>query len=221
MLAHGRIALRTKLILAFSLVIIVGVFLSVIVGIQLIGNTIIVQAQDKVRLDLNSAREVYQKESECTKKMIRLTSIRFFLIDALLRGDAVKIEHELQKIRVNESLDILNLVDTEGRVYVRARNPSVSGDELDDKVIQWILSNEEAIATTRILPPDMLEREGTSLIEQVSIKLVPTPKARPRQDTVETSGMAIIAAAPVFDYEGRIIGVLYGGEDTQPELRDR
>ena len=82
-----RLSLRTKLILSFSIVIIVGVFLSVIVGIQLIGNTIIRQAQDKVRLDLNSAREVYQTESSKIKCTVRLTAKRFFIKDALLEED--------------------------------------------------------------------------------------------------------------------------------------
>jgi two-component system NtrC family sensor kinase len=209
---HRYFGLRTKLILAFSLVIIIGVFLSVIIGIQLIGNTIIKQAQDKVRLDLNSAREVYQKESECIKKLIRLTSLRFFLIDAILKKNSKRIEEELQKIRLNESLDILNLVDKEGNVLVRARNPASSGDKLDDEVMQWVLKNKKAVVTTKILSRSVLEKEGTSLVEQVTITLVPTPKARTREDTVETSGMAIIAAAPIFDYGGNIIGVLYGGK---------
>ena len=78
-------SLRTKLILSFSIVIIVGVFLSTIVGVSLIGNTIVKQAQDKVRLDLNSAREVYQEESNSIKNTIRLTAIRFFIKDAILK----------------------------------------------------------------------------------------------------------------------------------------
>lgn len=186
-------------------------FLSAIVGIRLIGNTIIAQAQDKVRLDLNTAREIYRKEGECTKKMIRLTSIRFFLIDAILNGDFARIEGELQKIRVNESLDILNFIDAQGYVRVRARNPERSGDKLEDEILQWVLSNREAVFSTKILSESMLEKEGESIVDQVRIKLVPTPKAKPRSDTVETSGMAIVAAAPVFDYEGNIMGVLYGG----------
>jgi two-component system NtrC family sensor kinase len=40
---------------------------------------------------------------------------------------------------------------------------------------------------------------------------MPTPKARPRTEAEETSGMMIKAAAPVFGYNGELIGVLYGG----------
>jgi two-component system NtrC family sensor kinase len=206
-----RLNLRTKLIFGFSIVIIIGIVLFVIAGIQLIGNTIIKQAQDKVRLDLNSAREVYQKESESVKNLIRLTAVRFFLIDAILKKDVGRIERELQKIRVNESLDILTLTDGKGYVLLRARNPALSGDTLDNEVMEWVLKHNEEVVATRILSLEELQKEGQSLVDQVMIRLVPTPKARPRADTVETSGMAIIAAAPVFDYKGNLIGVLYGG----------
>lgn len=204
--------IRTKLILGFSLVIIIGVFLSVVVGIRLIGNTIIKQAQDKVRLDLNSAREVYERESESVKSLIRLTSMRFFLRDELIEGDLEETPAELQRVRANESLDVLTLADGNGRVLFRARNPALSGDRLDNEVVQWVIENREAVVATRIVTPGELEKEGQSLVDQVTIRLVPTPKARPREDTVETSGMAIIAAAPIFNGQGDIIGVLYGGK---------
>ncbi|MGB7055531.1 MAG: histidine kinase, partial [bacterium] len=78
-----RLPLRTKLIVSFSIVIIIGVFLSTIIGIRLIGSAIIRQAQDKVRLDLNTAREVYRGEAEAIRTKIRLTASRFFIKDAL------------------------------------------------------------------------------------------------------------------------------------------
>ena len=52
-----RFSLRTKLLLSFSTVIVVSALLSLIIGTYLV-KTIIEQAQGKVKLDLNSAREV-------------------------------------------------------------------------------------------------------------------------------------------------------------------
>ena len=180
-----RFSLRTKLILSFSLVIVIGVFLSVIIGISLIGNTIIRQAQDKVRLDLNSAREVYQKESESIKCLIRLTARRFFIKDAILKNDTEKIREELQRIRKSESLDILTLTDEKGYVKVRARNPAVRGDRLNDGIINLVLLNKQPGVSTRIFPQEELEK---------------------------VSGMMIISAAPVIGYDENLIGVLYGGK---------
>jgi two-component system NtrC family sensor kinase len=205
-------SLRKKLILSFSVVILVGVFLSVIVGMHLIGGTIVRQAQDKVRLDLNSAREVYQEESENVKDIIRLTAVRFFLKDAILSNNIDQLVKELQNVRESESLDILNLTDKQGRVLIRARRPDLFGDQLDDDVIRYVLINEKEIVSTQIIAQEELEKEGKGLAEQARIRLVPTPKARSRTAVEETSGMMITAAAPVFDHDGELIGVLCGGK---------
>jgi two-component system NtrC family sensor kinase len=192
-------------------VIIVGVFLSTIVGVSLIGNTIVKQAQDKVRLDLNSAREVYQEESNSIKNTIRLTAIRFFIKDAILKSDRERLKAVLQKIRVDESLDILTLTDKTGRVIVRAHNPVIYGDQLNDEIVDWVLSKRQVVASTQIISREDLEKQGNDIASQSRIELIPTPRARPRIEAEETSGMIIKAAAPVLGYNGELIGVLYGG----------
>lgn len=57
-----KISLKTKLIISFLAVIIICGLVSTLVGRQLIVNGIIRQAQDKVKIDLNSAREIYREK---------------------------------------------------------------------------------------------------------------------------------------------------------------
>jgi two-component system NtrC family sensor kinase len=216
-------SLRTKLILSFSIVILVGVFLSAIVGMRLIGNTIIQQAQDKVRLDLNSAREVYKEENENIKDIVRLTAVRFFVKDAISRNNIGRLQTELQNIRESEALDVLNLTDEQGRVLVRARRPDLFGDQCDNDILRYVLSNEKGTVSTQIIPQEQLQKEGGDLADQARIKLIPTPKAKPRAEVEETSGMMITAAAPVYGYDGDLIGVLLGGKllNRNYEIVDR
>lgn len=56
-----------------------------------------------------------------------------------------------------------------------------------------------------------LAKEGQDLAEQARIKLIPTTRAKQRTGIEEASGMMIRAGAPVFGYDGRLIGVLHGG----------
>jgi len=56
-----------------------------------------------------------------------------------------------------------------------------------------------------------LIKEDEKLAEQANIRFIHTPKARKRAETKETSGMMLKAAAPVFGYDGKLSGVLYGG----------
>ncbi|UCD19012.1 MAG: cache domain-containing protein [candidate division WOR-3 bacterium] len=206
-----RFPLRLKLIVSFSLVIIIGVFVLTIVGINLIGSTIIRQAQDKVRLDLNSAREVYRSENEVIRTKIRLTAERFFIKDALRVSDIGRLRGELRKIREEEGLDILTLTDSNGRILVRAHNPEISGDRPKDDVIGWVLRHGEPVVATVIVSESELAKIGPQYLARARIALIPTPKSRPLEKTEEMSGMFIKAAAPVFDYSGNLIGVLYGG----------
>lgn len=207
-----RIPLSTRLTLAFSVVIIIGVFISTIVGIRLIGNTIVRQAQDKVRLDLNSAWEVYNQESEAIKTKVRLTANRFFIKDALAAPNIGRLVSELQKIREEEELDVLTLTDQSGRIIVRARNPELAGDRTDDGIADWVLLNQKAVVATQIITEAELLKEGDDFADRARIEMLPTPKSKPRSETVETSGMMLKAAAPVYDYTGVLMGVLYGAK---------
>ncbi len=216
-------SLKARLIVNFSIVIFIGAVLSVMVGIRLIGNTVINQAQEKVRLDLNSAQEVYRGELFTIENTVRLTAIRFFLIDAIINGKVKSISRELDRLRKMESLDVLNLTDPQGNVVIRSRNPGIEGDRLERLAVERVIANKTAAASAQIVPGEYLEREGKDLAEQAGIPIIFTPKGykspSPGPGPVQTptspvetstSGMVIGAAAPVLDYNGRLIGLLYG-----------
>ncbi len=218
-----KISLRTKLIVSFLAVIIICGLVATIVGSRLIATRIIRQAQDKVKIDLNSAREIYREKTEDIKDVVRLIAVRFFIRDAILENDIETLKRELAEIRMRESLDILTLTDKNGRVIFRSRNPSVHGDnQAHDDLVGWVLSRREELAGTVIVPKEELIKEGEDLAEQANIKFIPTPKAKPKPETEETSGMMIKAAVPIL-YNGSLIGVLYGGNllNRNYEIVDR
>jgi len=207
-----KTSLKTKLIISFLAVIIICGLIATLVGTQLIGTGIIHQAQDKVRNDLNSAREIYREESENLRDIVRFTALRDLIKDALSHNDIETLREELERTRKIESLDILDLMDKRGQVIVRSQNPSVSGDsQADDELVVRILSGGEVISGTMIVPEEELRKEGEGLFEQAYIKSIPTPKAKPILETKQTSGMMIKAAAPILGYDGNLLGVLCGG----------
>jgi two-component system NtrC family sensor kinase len=207
---HIHFSLKTRLIFNFSFVILMSAALSLVISVRMIGNTLVRQAQDKVRLDLNSAREIYQGEIANIKHMVRLTAERFFLKEEIIKGNRERLIKELQYIRQQESLDILNLTDNTGQVIVRTQNPGVTGDRLRREVVDAVLAQKKAVASTQIVPREDLEKEGKGIIQQARIKPVATPRGYSRADTGEISGMVIAAAAPILDYNGAFLGVLCG-----------
>jgi two-component system NtrC family sensor kinase len=207
-----KISLKAKLVISFLAVIVICGLVATLVAIRLIGTGIINQAQDKVRTDLNSARQIYREESENLKDAVRFTALRFFIKDALRDNDVETLQKELEQIREAESLDILTLTDKNGRVIIRTRNPSITGDnQVQDELVSRALSSGEVISGTVIIPREELLKEGTGLAEQAYIKFIRTEMEKPSQETEQTVGMMIKAASPIFDYNDNLLGVLYGG----------
>jgi len=207
-----KTSLRIKLVTCFLAVILICGLVATLVGTQFIGTGIIRQAQDKVRNDLNSARVIYRQESENLQDTVRLTALRFFIKDALLKKDTTTLTEELGKIREEEVLDILTLTDHQGRVLVRLRNLSNAGDsQREDDLVSRVLSTGQAVAATVIVSEEDLLKEGADLAAQARIEFIRTPKAKPTQETRQTAGMMMKAAAPIHGYDGRLLGVLYAG----------
>ena len=207
-----KISIRIKMILFFLLVIIISGFTATIIGTHLIGDRIVKQAQKKVKLDLNTAREIYQGKIREVKISIRLTALRFFIRDAFLKDNIKSLETELKRIRGREALDFLTLTDKNGKVLLRTHNPKLFGDsQAEDEIIKAVIKEKKEVASTEIIQKEELLKEGDNLTIQACIKFVETPKARQRTEKEETSGMIIKAASPIFNYEGNLIGVLYGG----------
>src|SRR4030042_4304859 len=72
-----------KLIASFLLISILSNIFFTIAGITFIGNRIITEAQERVRNDLNSAREIYLGELRHISDIVRLTSRRPIVQDLL------------------------------------------------------------------------------------------------------------------------------------------
>ncbi len=205
-------SLRSKLAVAFLAVVLVCATVATLVGVRLIVKGIVGQAQDKVTNDLNAAAEIYREETDKIRDAVRFTAVRFFLRDALMVADVERLKKELEAIRQGESLDILTVTDNQGRVVVRARNPPLYGDgQAHDELVSRVLSEGTVVAGTVIVSREELAKEGADLAERAHVEFLPTPRARPRPESEQTSGMMIKAAAPVVGHDSSLTGVLYGG----------
>ncbi|NQU75441.1 MAG: cache domain-containing protein [Planctomycetes bacterium] len=208
-----KLSLRTRLLGSFLVVIVTCGAVSTVVGVRMIGEGLISQAQDKVRLDLNSARGGYQEAISDLRDAVRHTAIRFFIRSAMQAGDLRQLAGELEKIRVNESLDVLTLTDNTGKVLLRTRNPKEMGDsQAANPIVMKVLSEKQVVASTEIVSREELLKEAPALAALAHIVFIPTPKAKPTDRTEETSGMMMKAAAPIIGEGGELLGVLYGGK---------
>ncbi len=208
-----KILLRTKLIISFLVVIAIAGTVATIVGLHLISTGVVNQAQEKVNMDLNSAREIYETRLREIETFIECTTLRAFAVrNALKENNRELLLGALRKAMERGKLDILTVTDNEGRVVLRACNPALSGDsQAQDEIISSVLQNKKPLAGTQIITRDELLKESEELAKQAQMKLFPTPMAKPIQETERTSGMMLKAAVPILDDDGSLLGILYGG----------
>ncbi|MBN1504683.1 MAG: cache domain-containing protein [Candidatus Eisenbacteria bacterium] len=205
--------MRTKLIISFLILVVINALVTSWVGVRLIGDEIVRQAQDKVQIDINSARETYLDKLDEVQAAVRLVAVKCALREALLTGYMDPMKDELRVARQKEGLDILSIADKNGVVLFRARNPGVFGDsQAGDDVVGAAIARSSEAAGTEIVTRRELLKEGKDLADRARMKLVATPMARPRPETEETSGMVMKAAACIVDQDGSIAGVLYGAK---------
>ncbi len=208
-----KILLRTKLLVSLLSVILISGLVSTVVGVRLIGNGIIKQAQDKIRTDLNSAREIYNEMMKDVLNVTRFNASRTLIKVAVVKNDRDYLTKTFCQVLNSENLDILDVIDIDGTVIARAQNPGRYGDNVaNNKIIKWALKNRKPTVSSLIINRDGLRSEGDKIAEQAIIKILPTPKAKFQRTGDEKSGMVIAAAAPIFDDKQDFIGVIYGGK---------
>ncbi|MBN2589840.1 MAG: cache domain-containing protein [Sedimentisphaerales bacterium] len=210
--------LKTRIIISHMVVIILVSLSIAVAGFYFIKKDIIDRAQEKVKNDLNAAREVYTQETKNIENIIRFSVMRseFRVLQNGTAGFDTEALHKagktLNDIRVAEGLDILTLTDEKGNVIIRSRNPYVIGDnQAQNEIIAKVLTDRKIAYGTQVITEDQLLKENNELAEQAHMWVKYTEKARPITENEHTSGLIIKAAAPLFDYDNNFIGVLYGG----------
>ncbi len=206
------LSLRTKLILSFLGVIVLGAILTMIFGSRLVRNTIIDEAQKKVKHDLSSAWMVFDNKLNHIKDIVSFNAERESIRDAIILNRKDILLSYLNRVRSQRGLDILTLTDSSGWVIVRTRNPEIMGDDQSqDEIVKKALTTVGDYAAPQIVFREELLKEGKDLADRAYMEFVPTPMAAPRPEDKEVNGMMLKAASSVVDEQANVIGVLYGG----------
>jgi len=205
------LSLRKKLLVTFVAVILAGGLASLLVGSRLVRETLIGQAQNKVKHDLSAARMVFDEKLNDIRDLVGLTAARESLRDAVPPGRIDILYQYLNRVRNDYGLDILNLTDASGRILVRTRRPEAPPEDMSSDALVKRALQGGGHSGVQIISRRELLNEGEDLAARAYMDILPTRMAAAREETVETSGMMLRAAAAIRDKDGRILGALYGG----------
>jgi two-component system NtrC family sensor kinase len=205
-----RLPIATTLTLSFLSIIIISSFIFTLLGAQIISSLITTESEERVRNDLNTARMIYVDTLSRIQEQTEFTAVRTFLEDILKGNIEQTYVDELRRFKVNQGLDILTITDNKGIVVLRINNPESSGDDQSQQeLVKAVLETKKPVARTVIIPAEELSLESQVLAQRANFEFVDTPLARQRPETKETAGMALMSAAPVFDKNENLIGVVY------------
>jgi len=195
-----------------TVIIIMGALIILVEGLH-ISKTVFQEARNGVAMDLRVAHNFFDKELEKMVVTLSLLAENQLVKDYFGKDGHLSFQPKswFEKRRISSGFDVLSLCDKEGNVILRTRPPYQTGDSrLTNPLVLEALQGRKASGMV-IIPSQALSVEGENLAEQARIHFVPTPHAKPRSEKAEDSGMFLMAAVPVGEQDGTMVGVLYGG----------
>ena len=192
-------------------------------GGQLLYKAVLNEANTRISLDLNAAREIYLSRIKGIKVALNITSVGPVFRTALEKHDVQTLVNRLNAVAQQTELDFMGIVSKEGKTICRIGPNSIPrGNFPENPITNSVIQKQVAISGTVTFSNQFLFSENPELAERARVKLLPTKRATPRPESEEFSGMAIAAAVPIFD-AGAFHGVLYGGVllNRNQEIVDR
>jgi two-component system NtrC family sensor kinase len=207
------LTIRTKLIICITgVACIVGIF-SIIVGSQLLFQTVLAEANTRIRFDLNAARQIYVSHITHLETAFKITSLDDSVLTSIAEKRSELLLNKLNELSHYTRVDFSGFVLPDKVLLCRLGPNAFSSkqEKVENPVVNYVLENRIAVAGTAIMDRSFLIAENPELAEKATIKLIPTPKAVPLSDKVETSSMSLVVGIPIYNTDARLIGVLYGG----------
>jgi len=203
---------RSKLTASFLGVVFLVGAVSLFIGGQLLYKAVLSEATNRVRLDLNAAREIYLSPINNVKVSLNITTLGVGFLSALKKYDELELVTRLRRMAQHAELDFAGIVIGEGETLCRIGPNPIPNERPQpaNPIAELAFKRGVPIAGTVVLSKGFLSAENPELAERARIKFIPTPRAALRLGKEETSGLALAAAIPVFDGDD-LLGVLYGG----------
>jgi two-component system NtrC family sensor kinase len=205
-------SIRSKLIAGFLGVSFLVGAVSLLVGGQLLYKAFFNEAENRIRLDLNAAREFYLNRVRGVEVALNTTTLGSGFRSALEGHDDRELVDRLTRLARQAELDFAGVVMNRGTTLCRIGPHSIpkKNHRVPNPIANRALKQRVPVSGTVVLSKEFLAAEDPALADQASIRILPTPRAAPRAEGVETSAMALAAAIPVFE-DNELLGVVYGG----------
>jgi len=161
------------------------------------------EAQGRVQLHIQASWEIFNGKLDRMQAAMEILA-RDHQVHAFLQNPhdatlALNTRVYLELLRQSQNMDVLNVMDAEGRVLLRTNAPYTSGDVVtDDPVVRRAITTRKLAAGTVIVSQERLMRAGDELL------------ARCLENGGELRGMMQTVAVPIIA-EDRLLGIVQMG----------
>jgi two-component system NtrC family sensor kinase len=206
------LSLRARLLLALTgMVLLVGILSGVLEAGYI--HRSLPQAQMVLAIDLGSAQEVYREYTAHLGDVAHLLAQQRAVRESMQAGVTDNLATPLQTVRQSEDLDLLVLVDLQGRTLFPAR---IQGKPLAlsglSALVAQVVQQRKGIASTVLLSREELAALSPEVAERARIAVIPTPHAPSGGKSSLSDGLVAAAATPVLSDDGELTGVLCAGQ---------
>jgi len=199
---------RPKLLISFLAVAIISGVLTVLAGSVLINGMVIGEAQRRVALGLKTAGAMLaSRTAQVEASCVAIAEWMGRDPSAFEQGVSGPL---LKKVRAATGYDFLQVVDCNGIVLHTARGSAV-GANSESPVVRQAVAGGTPARGTRAIGLAELALESTQLRDKASVRVVPTPRAKPGGSSRLDDALVVEAAAPIIDAGGRVVGAVRGG----------
>jgi len=166
----------------------------------------------KVSSDLAVAHEYFIHVRERVGLDIASLGDSHPLVTTADTGNETALQQLLAERQQAFGLDFLNFLEPDGRIKASSSiwNTRQKPNEAVWPVVLQAMRGQNGTAID-LYSEAQLRGIGEDAVQKAHQELVDTPNAAPTTRRAETDGMMIHSAAPVFDSDGRLLGILEGG----------
>jgi two-component system NtrC family sensor kinase len=195
--------LQTKFNLGIITIFAILAVIIAVMSINYVNANTIREAENRVRIYMRAAWEIHSGKvtpvRSTAESLTQSQSLRELLQNPKDEQLLASIREELESVRQEKKLDILNVLAPDGTVILRTRFPYNDGDNLsDDPMVERVISTQQSSSGNVILLLERLDIEGPGLVER-SLAISEDPR-----------GMLTGVAMPVVE-DGRLLGIIQMG----------
>lgn len=207
-------SIRFKLIASLIVVSLFIGLISILVGGNLLYKSVLDEANNRIRQDLNVARVIYDEKTYSISLALEVAaSSPEFKRATLIYEDKALLAELIDELVNMLKLDFAGVTNIDGKVISRygyndkdsEKNPIISSNPF----VLSVIKNRNSIAGTVVLDYNKLLAENPLLVEKEDIKEANASELK-SGSSQKMAALTIGAAVPII-VNGRAAGVIYGG----------